>query len=73
MIYKRLTFSKVNESRLHDFFNKVGINMSIGGGHDLTTVRGYIDRDKYKQLLKGISAIKHGQDYISIDMMKVHF
>ena len=72
-MYKRLTFTKVDESRLHDFFAKTGIDMEVTTRHNLTTIRGHVTKAQYTQLVRGISAIKHNENYIRINMSKIVF
>ena len=72
-MYKRLTFTKVDESRLHDFFTKVGIDMEVTTRHNLTTIRGHVTKAQYTQLVRGISAVKHGENCIRMNMSKIVF
>ena len=72
-MYKRLTFTKVDENKLQAFLNKMEINMKVASRHNLTTISGNLTNSQYKDLLKGISALKHNQSYISKNMAKVQF
>ena len=72
-MYKRLTFTKVNEGRLQDFFEKTGIEMEIATRHNLTTIKGHLSKEQYIQLLRGISAIKHNENFIRMNMQKIAF
>ena len=72
-MYKRLTFTKVDEGRLNDFFAKTGIEMEITTRHNLTTIRGHVTKIQYIELLRGISAIKHNENSIRMNYSKIVF
>lgn len=73
--FKKLTMVKVNEELLENYFNKYQINMQVvkRNNNNLTTIKGYMTKEEYKQTLKVISAIKEGKNYISVNMEKVKF
>lgn len=74
-MYKKLTFTKVNEEQLEGYFQKYQIKMQVvkRSNPNLTTIKGYVSKEEYKDLLKVISSIKQGKNYISKNMEKVKF
>ena len=73
--FKKLTMVKLNEELLENYFIKYNINMQVvkRNNSNLTTIKGYLSKEEYKDLIKVISAIKSGKNYISKNMEKVKF